>query len=419
MGQTLAQKILAAHCGRDQVRPGEIVEAGLDMVMANDVSGHLVLGLFRQAGGEKVFDPGRVALVADHFTPNKDIASAELVRTLHEFADRQGLTHRFGPGRSGVAHALMAESGLALPGELVVAADSRATTYGALGALATGVGATDVAAALITGQAWFKVPASLKVTLTGESGPWLCAKDLALELNRRLGPEGAHYQAIEFHGPLAAALSVEARQTMASMVVETGAKAGLFPADAVTAAYLEGRAQRPWRALAPDPDADYAARLTIDAGELPPLVARPHSPHEVVPARRAGYEPVDVVFIGSCTNGRIEDLRQAAKVLAGRKVHAGVRLMVIPATPAVYAQALGEGLLSTFLAAGGVVGPPSCGPCSGGHLGVLASGEVAVATTNRNFIGRMGHHQSRVYLAGPAVAAASAVAGRVCDPEEV
>ncbi|MFZ5587587.1 MAG: 3-isopropylmalate dehydratase large subunit [Thermodesulfobacteriota bacterium] len=419
MGQTLAQKILAAHCGRDAVRPGEIVEAALDQVMANDVSGPLVLGLFRQAGGEKVFDPGRVVLVADHFTPNKDIASAENARGLHEFAARQGLAHQFGPSRGGVGHALVAESGLALPGELIVGADSRATTYGALGAFATGVGATDLAAALITGKAWFKVPASLKVTLSGEPGPWVSAKDLALELNRRLGPEGAHYQAIEFGGPLAAALSAEARQTLASMVVETGAKAGLFPADAVTENYLAGRARRPWRAVAPDPDAEYAGRLTIDAGELVPLVARPHSPHEVAPARRAGYEPVDVVFIGSCTNGRIEDLRQAARVLDGRQVHPRVRLMVIPATPAVYAQALTEGLLSIFLAAGGAVGPPCCGPCPGGHLGVLAAGEVAVATTNRNFMGRMGHPQSRVYLAGPAVAAASAVAGRVCDPEEV
>ena len=419
MGLSLSQRILAAHCDRESLRPGEIVEASVDLAMANDVSGPLVLGAFAQAGGEKVFDPGRVVLVADHFTPNKDIAAAENARHLAEFARRQGLTHRFEGGRGGVAHALIVEAGLALPGELVIGADSRACLYGAMGCLAVGVGASDVAASLITGKAWFRVPQAIEVRLEGSLGPWVTAKDLGLELLRLLGPEGAHYQALEFSGPLLEHLSVEARQTLASLVVEIGAKAGLFPADAICQAYLEGRAQRPWRALAADPDAAYARRITIDASHLEPLVARPHSPHDVVPARRAGLERVDQVFIGSCSNGRLEDLRLAAKVLEGRQVHPGLRLMVIPATPAVYLAAVRQGLVEIFLAAGGVVGPPSCGPCLGGHLGVLAAGEVAVSTSNRNYLGRMGHPSSRVYLASPAVAAASAVAGRVALPEEI
>lgn len=419
MAQTQSQKILAAHCGRDQVRPGEIVEAQVDLAMANDVSAPLVIRAFQQAGGMQVFNPQRVVMVADHFTPNKDLAAAQTARQMAEFANQHGLGQRFEGGQAGVAHSLICQEGLALPGELIIGADSRACTYGALGALAVGVGSSDVAAALITGRAWFKVPQSIRVVLTGDLPPWVGAKDLGLELLRRLGPEGAHYQALEFSGPLVPRLDLEARQAIASLSVDTGAKAGLFPADQVCADYLEGRARRPWRGVEPDPQAQYSQVLEIDAGRLSPLVARPHSPHDVAPVSQAGREPVDQVFIGSCTGGLLGDLRVAAGILSGRRVHPRVRLMVIPATPRILLEALREGLVETLLAAGATLGPPSCGPCAGGHLGILAAGEVAVSTSNRNFVGRMGHPQSRVYLAGPAVAAASALAGRLSGPEEL
>lgn len=419
MAQTQSQKILAAHCGQDQVRPGEIVEAQVDLVMANDVSAPLVIRAFQQAGGMQVFNPQRVVMVADHFTPNKDLAAAQTARQMADFAASHGLGHRFEGAHAGVAHSLICQEGLALPGELIIGADSRACTYGALGALAVGVGSSDVAAALITGRAWFKVPQSIRVNLTGQMPPWVGAKDLGLELLRRLGPEGAHYQALEFHGPLLAGLDLEARQCLASLSVDTGAKAGIFPTDDVCAAYLEGRARRPWRAVAPDAGAVYSQEIEIDANQLEPLVARPPSPHDVVPASQAGREPVDQVFIGSCTGGLLSDLRMAAGLLAGRRVHPRVRLMVIPATPAILLAALREGLIETLLGAGAILGPPSCGPCAGAHLGVLAAGEVAVSTSNRNFVGRMGHPKSRVYLAGPAVAAASALAGRLASPGEI
>jgi 3-isopropylmalate/(R)-2-methylmalate dehydratase large subunit len=306
-----------------------------------------------------------------------------------------------------------------LPGELIIGADSHTCTYGALGAFATGVGSSDLAAGMITGKGWFQTPRTIKVEMTGSLGPWTSAKDLALELMRHLGPDGADYMSLEFHGPLARELTMEGRMTLANMAVEAGAKAGLFLVDDITREYLDGRAKRPWEALEPDADAEYVRTVKIEANGLPPLVARPHSPHDVVPVAQAGHEAVNQVFIGSCTNGRLEDLRAAARVLQGRQIHPRVRLLVLPATPTIFLDAMAEGLLETFVRAGGQVGPPSCGPCLGGHLGVLAANEVAVATTNRNFIGRMGHPSSRVYLAGPAVAAACAIAGRLAGPEEV
>ncbi len=415
----MSQKILASRAGLDFVQPGAIVEAALDMVLANDSSSSLVINSFKNAGGERVFDPARVVMVPDHFTPNKDIASAQIVKDLCDFAAHQNLTHRFEGSRSGIAHVLLTEGGLALPGELIIGADSRAVTYGALGAFATGMGASDVAAALITGKAWFKVPQSIQVKLSGSFPPLVGAMDLALAILRELGPEGAHYQAIEFSGPLLSHLDMTARQTVANLMVEAGAKAALFGVDRVTTSYLEGRALRSWRSVAPDREAEYTRVVKLDVSQLEPLVARPHSPHDQAPARRAGYEPLDQVFIGSCACGRLEDLRVAAQVLQGQQVHPRVRLLVIPATPSIYLEAAREGLLETFVAAGGTVGPPSCGPCSGGHLGVLALGEVGLATCNRNYRGRMGHPTSRVYLAGPAVAAAGAVMGRVAEPEEV
>jgi 3-isopropylmalate/(R)-2-methylmalate dehydratase large subunit len=414
----MSQKILASRAGLPEVEPGAIVEARLDMVLANDVSAPMMIRGFKEAGGERVFDPSRVVLVADHFTPNKDVASALIAKEINEFASAQRLEHRFEGGRTGIAHVLLAEQGLTLPGELVVGGDSRAVTYGALGALATGVGASDLAAALVTGRGWFRVPASLRVELKGEMGPWVGGMDVALALLKMLGPEGAHYQSLEFSGPLLPRLSMEARQTICNLMVESGAKAALFPVDQVTTGYLRDRARRSWRSVAPDQGAAYSRVLELDVSGLEPLAARPHSPHDVAPARRAGYEPVDLVFIGSCAAARLEDLRVAAKILAGNQVHPRVRLMIIPATPRIMLAAVREGLVETFVAAGGTVGPPSCGPCSGGHLGVLAAGEVAVATGNRNYRGRMGHPSSRIYLAGPAVAAASAILGRVADPAE-
>ncbi|MCB2225206.1 MAG: 3-isopropylmalate dehydratase large subunit [Desulfarculaceae bacterium] len=417
--QTMSQKILASHAGLPSVEPGAIVEAGIDMVLANDLSAPLMMRGFKEAGGERVFDPARVVLVADHFTPNKDVASALIAKEMGEFASSHRLVHRFEGGRVGVSHVLMTEQGLALPGELIIGGDSRAITYGALGAFATGVGASDLAAALVTGKAWFKVPETIKVELRGEMGPWVGGMDIALALLKLLGPEGADYQSLEFHGPLAAELSMEARQTICNLMVESGAKAALFPVDQATTDYLADKAQRSWHSVAPDPEAAYSRVVELDATGLEPLAARPHLPHDVAPAHSAGYEPVNQVFIGSCAAARLEDLRVAAKVLKGRSVHPRVRLMVIPATPALALAALKEGLSETFVAAGGMVGPPSCGPCAGGHLGVLAPGEVAVATANRNYRGRMGHPGSRIYLAGPAVAAASAILGRVADPKEV
>jgi 3-isopropylmalate/(R)-2-methylmalate dehydratase large subunit len=415
----MSQKILASRAGLDFVQPGAIIEAGLDMVLANDASSSLVISSFKNAGGEKVFDPARVILVPDHFTPNKDVASAQIVKDLGEFAANQSLEHRFEGSRSGISHVLLPEQGLALPGELIVGADSRSITYGALGAFATGMGASDVAAAFITGKAWFKVPQSIQVKLSGEFPPLVGAMDLALALLGELGAQGANYQAIEFSGPLLPKLDMAARQTIANLMVETEAKAALFPVDEVTSSYLEGREQRSWRSVAPDQDAAYARGIELDVSGLEPLVARPHTPHSLAPARRAGYEPLDQVFIGSCAAGRLEDLRVAARVIEGQQVHPRVRLMVIPATPGIYLEAAREGLLETFVAAGGTVGPPSCGPCSGGHMGILAQGEVGLATCNRNYQGRMGHPTSRIYLAGPAVAAASAVMGRVAVPREV
>lgn len=415
----MTEKILAAHAGRETVVPGDIVDATVDLVLANDVSAPLAIDAFRETGALRVFDPDSVVLVPDHFTPNKDIDTASQVRKMIDFAAEQMLTHRFEGSRAGVQHALMTEVGLALPGELIVGADSHTCTLGACGAFATGVGSTDIAAAMALGKTWFKTPPTIKVELKGSLGKWTSAKDLALEMMRLLGPDGADYMAIEFSGPLVAELTMSGRQTLANMVVEAGAKNGIFGVDDVTREYLAGRARREWQAVEPDPDAVYLRTLTIDADGLKPLIARPHSPHDVAPAGETSREAINQVFIGSCTNGRLEDLRLAASVLGGRQIHRRVRLIVLPATPQVYLHALEEGLIQIFIEAGGQVGPPSCGPCLGGHLGVLAPGEVAVATTNRNFIGRMGHRTSRVYLAGPAVAAASAVLGRVAGPEEI
>ncbi|MEW6459411.1 MAG: 3-isopropylmalate dehydratase large subunit, partial [Bacillota bacterium] len=374
---------------------------------------------FEKIGVERVFDPDRVYLVPDHFTPNKDIKSAEQAKEMREFARRQGLTYYFEVGRMGIEHCLLPEQGLVGPGDVIIGADSHTCTYGALGAFATGVGSTDLAAAMALGETWFKVPESVKFVYEGELPEWVGGKDLILYTIGDIGVEGALYQAMEFTGPAIANLSMDGRFTMANMAIEAGAKNGIIAPDIRTLEYVQGRTIRPFELFASDPDAVYARTITYDVSKIEPQVAFPHSPDNTRPVTEAGRVDIDQVVIGSCTNGRMEDLRLAARVLERRRVHAGVRLIVIPGTQEIYRQAMEEGLLAIFIQAGAAVSTPTCGPCLGGHMGVLARGERAVATTNRNFVGRMGHPESEVYLTNPAVAAASAVLGRIAHPGEV
>ena len=419
MRQNLAEKILQAHTQEDVERPGQIVHCKVDGVLANDITAPLAIASFERMGARKVFDPQRIFLVCDHFTPNKDQDSAEQVKTVREFARHMDIAHYFEGGASGVEHALLPELGLIGPGDVVVGADSHTCTYGALGAFATGLGSTDIAAAMVLGETWFKVPSTLKVDVHGEIPAWVGGKDVILALIGRIGVDGALYKALEFSGPGLQGLGVEARMTIANMAIEAGGKAGLFPADQAVLDYLQATGRQGDALLAPDPDADYERVIDMDLFALTPQVACPHLPDNVRPVQEVQGVKLDQVVIGSCTNGRISDLREAARVLRGRKVARDLRLIVLPATPKVYAQALEEGLLQEFLQAGAVVGPPTCGPCLGGHMGILAGGERCLATTNRNFRGRMGSLESEVYLSNPAVAAASAVAGEIVHPEQV
>ncbi|HOI72812.1 MAG TPA: 3-isopropylmalate dehydratase large subunit [Syntrophales bacterium] len=419
MGLTITEKILLRHTDLTDIRPGMLINARVDVALGHDITAPIAIDEFRKAGGGKVFDPSRVVLVADHFTPNKDILSAGQVKILREFAREQGLTHYYEGGRCGVEHVLLHEKGIVVPGDVVIGADSHTCTYGALGAFSTGVGSTDLAAVMMTGEVWLRVPESMEIVLRGRLGRWVGGKDVILHVIGRIGVDGALYKAMEFKGDGVSALSLADRLTMANMVIEAGAKNGIFAADAATEAYVKERAGRTGSLLASDPDARYAERLEVDLDALEPQVAFPHLPSNTRGIRDAGNVPIDQVYIGSCTNGRIEDLRIAASLLKGRKAAPGLRLIVVPATPEVYGQALREGLLEIFLAADAVIGPPTCGPCLGGHMGILAEGERAVATTNRNFVGRMGHTKSEVYLANPAVAAASAVLGRIAGPDEL
>ena len=420
MAFTLAQKILAAHSTRpiseQEAAPGAIVNCRVDMVLANDITAPLSIGSFREMGADKVFDRDKIALVMDHFTPQKDIDSAEMVLISRAFAAEQGITHYYEGGEAGVEHALLPELGLVGPGDLVVGADSHTCTYGGLGAFSTGLGSTDVACAMALGESWFKIPQTIRVRIGGSLPEHVGGKDLILWTIGRLGVDGARYKALEFDGPAVEALDVEGRMTMANMAIEAGAKAGLFAADQATLDYCDKAGRRGDRALAADPGATYEQTLELDAGGLEPLVACPHLPENVRPVSEVLNVPINQVIIGSCTNGRISDLRVAAAVLRGRKVKRGLRCIVLPATPAIWAQALREGLIETMLEAGCVIGPATCGPCLGGHMGILAGGERALATTNRNFKGRMGSLQSEVYLANPAVAAATAVAGEITGP---
>jgi 3-isopropylmalate/(R)-2-methylmalate dehydratase large subunit len=419
MGQTITEKILAAHCGKKSVTPGEFIEPKVDIALGNDVTTPLAVKEFRKVGATKVFDRKKIALVMDHFTPNKDINSAEQVKFVREFAAEQKIVNYFEGGNVGVEHALLPEQGIVVPGDLVVGADSHTCTYGALGAFASGMGSTDLAGAMITGRIWLKVPATIKFVYTGKLGKWVCGKDLMLSTIGRIGVDGALYQSMEFTGPVIDRLPMHDRFAMANMAIEAGGKNGIFHPDRITLDYEKNRAQRKGKFYASDPDAKYADVIEIDCSKIAPQVSVPFLPSNAKAAASLNKIDIDQVVIGSCTNGRIEDLRIAAKILKGKKANSRVRLLIIPATPQIYSMALKEGLLEIFMKAGGVVSAPTCGPCLGGHMGILAAGERCVATTNRNFVGRMGHPKSEVYLASPAVAAASAIKGKIISPEQL
>jgi len=429
MGHTLAEKILASHLAEDgagpasndgvEVWPGDLIEVKVDVVLANDITAPIAIREFDKLGVDAVFDRERVVFVPDHFAPNKDIKSAEQCATMRRFARAHDLSHYFEVGCMGIEHVLLPEQGLVGPGDVVVGADSHTCTYGALGAFATGMGSTDIAVAMATGRIWMRVPETLCVIYRGELQPWVGGKDLILYTIGEIGVSGALYRAIEFSGPVIERLSMDGRFTMANMAIEAGGKAGLFAFDETTCAYVEGRAVRPYAVYQADAEASYVQVIEVDVSRLEPQVALPHLPENARPVSQAAGVPIDQAVIGSCTNGRLEDLRVAAQILRGRRVHPGVRCIVIPGTQQVYLDALREGLVETFVEAGAVFSTPTCGPCLGGHMGVLAAGERAVSTTNRNFRGRMGHAESEVYLAGPAVAASSAVAGCIAAPQEV
>ncbi|CZT55964.1 3-isopropylmalate dehydratase large subunit [Solibaculum mannosilyticum] len=419
MGMTMSQKILAAHAGLKEVKAGQLIEAKLDLVLGNDITSPVAVNEFERCGAHQVFDNKKIALVMDHFTPNKDIKAAEQCKKVRAFANQYDIENFFDVGDMGIEHALLPEKGLVGPGDLVIGADSHTCTYGALGAFSTGMGSTDMAAGMATGKTWFKVPSAIQVTLTGKFQKHVSGKDVILHLIGMIGVDGALYQSIEFTGDGVKSLSMDDRLCIANMAIEAGAKNGIFPVDDVTCAYCEGRVQHPMTAYEADPDAEYTAKYTIDLSTLRPTVAFPHLPENTRTIDEVGEVKIDQAVIGSCTNGRMEDLRAAAAILKGRKVAKNVRCIVIPGTQNIYLQAMHEGLIEDFIKAGAVVSTPTCGPCLGGHMGILAAGERAVATTNRNFVGRMGHVDSEVYLSNPEVAAASAVTGTITDPAKL
>jgi 3-isopropylmalate/(R)-2-methylmalate dehydratase large subunit len=416
---TMAQKILAAHADKSTVEVGELIDARADLVLANDITAPIAMAEFAKLGVDRVFDTTRIVLVPDHFAPNKDIKSAQQCKEMREFAYKHGIVNYFEVGRMGIEHALLPEQGLVGPGDVIVGADSHTCTYGAVGAFATGMGSTDIAVAMATGRAWMRVPATTRFVYHGDLQRWVGGKDLILYTIGRIGVEGARYQAMEFTGPTIAALPMDGRFTMSNMAIEAGAKAGLFGVDAKTLEYVTGRAVRPYTVYASDADADYAGVIDIDASAIEPQVSFPHLPSNARPISQVGDVRIDQAVIGSCTNGRWSDLVQAAEILRGRQVHPHVRCIVIPGTQAIYLRAVQEGLAEAFVRAGAVFSTPTCGPCLGGYMGVLAPGERCVSTTNRNFVGRMGHVDSEVYLASPAIAAASAVLGRIGAPEQI
>jgi 3-isopropylmalate/(R)-2-methylmalate dehydratase large subunit len=419
MGMTMTQKILAAHAGLESVTAGQLIEADLDLVLGNDITSPVAIHEIEKMKVDGVFDKDKIALVMDHFVPNKDIKSAQHCKCVREFACKHEISNFFDVGEMGIEHALLPEQGLTVAGDVVIGADSHTCTYGALGAFSTGVGSTDMAAGMATGQAWFKVPSAIKFNLTGKPANWISGKDVILHIIGLIGVDGALYKSMEFVGDGIQYLSMDDRFTIANMAIEAGGKNGIFPVDDLTRAYMKEHSKRTFTEYAADEDAVYDAEYTIDLSALKPTVAFPHLPENTRTIDEVGDVKIDQVVIGSCTNGRMEDLRVAASILKGKKVKKGLRVIVIPATQKIYLQAMEEGLLRTFIEAGAIVSTPTCGPCLGGYMGVLAEGERCVSTTNRNFVGRMGHVDSEVYLASPAVAAASAITGRISGPDDV
>jgi len=416
MGMTMTQKILAAHAGLDSVVPGQLIEANIDLALANDITGPVAIRELKKADMDKVFDRTKVALVMDHFAPNKDIKSAEQCKECRDFARKHDIVNFFDVGRMGVEHALLPEQGIVASGDVIIGADSHTCTYGALGAFSTGVGSTDCAAGIATGKAWFRVPSAIKFNLTGKLNPWVSGKDVILHIIGMIGVDGALYQSMEFQGEGIASLSMDDRFSIANMAIEAGAKNGIFPVDEKTIDYMKGRAQHEPVVFAADDDAEYERVIDIDLSTVPSTVAAPHLPENTKPVTEFANVKINQAVIGSCTNGRIEDMRIAAEILKGRKVADGVRAIVMPATQEVELQCIREGLAEIFIEAGAIISTPTCGPCLGGHMGILAAGERAISTTNRNFVGRMGHVESEVYLSSPAVAAASAITGYITDP---
>lgn len=417
MGMTMTQKILAAHAGMDQVEAGQLIRANLDMVLANDITGPVAINEFEKAEFENVFDKSKVSLVMDHFTPNKDIKSAEQCKQCRTFARRFDLDNFYDVGNMGIEHALLPEKGLVAAGDAIIGADSHTCTYGALGAFSTGVGSTDLAAGMATGQAWFKIPSALKFELTGSLPENVSGKDVILHIIGMIGVDGALYKSMEFSGEGVKSLSMDDRLCITNMAIEAGAKNGIFPVDEITEEYMKGRVNREWKKYEADDDAVYDEVYTIDLSSLKPTVSFPHLPENTKTIDEVGDIPIQQVVIGSCTNGRLSDMRIAAEILKGQQIHPDVRGIIIPATQQIYKDCIKLGYLDIFIDAGCVVSTPTCGPCLGGHMGILAAGERCVATTNRNFVGRMGHVDSEVYLASPAVAAASAIAGKICGPK--
>ena len=419
MAMTMTQKILAKHAGLNTVTAGQLIEAQVDLTLANDITGPVAIREMEKAGFDKVFDRTKIALVMDHFAPNKDIKSAQQCLECREFAKKYDIVNFYDVGEMGVEHALLPEKGLTAPGELIIGADSHTCTYGALGAFSTGVGSTDLAAGMATGMAWFKVPSAIRFVLKGKKAPWISGKDVILHIIGMIGVDGALYKSMEFTGDGVAELSMDDRFTICNMAIEAGAKNGIFPVDDKTMAYIKGRVHRDVTVFEADPDAEYEKTYEIDLSTLRPTVACPHLPENTKTVDELGHIEIQQAVIGSCTNGRIEDMRIAASILKGRHVAHGVRTIVIPATQEVYLQCIEEGLAKIFIQAGAIVSTPTCGPCLGGYMGILAQNERAISTTNRNFVGRMGHITSEIYLASPAVAAASAVMGYICAPEDV
>ncbi len=419
MAMTMTQKILAKGARKDDVKPGQLIQVKVDMVLGNDITAPVAIREFEKTGIDKVFDTKKIALVPDHFTPNKDIKSAEQVKMMREFARRMGIVHFFEVGQMGVEHALLPEQGLVVAGDIVIGADSHTCTYGALGAFSTGVGSTDMAAAMATGEVWLKVPEAIRFHLIGKPSDWVGGKDIILHIIGKIGVDGALYKSMEFTGEGLEFLSMDDRFTMANMAIEAGAKNGIFEVDTETLKYVREHSDKNYFIYKADRDAEYIREVTIDLGQIRPTVSFPHLPDNTRSIDEVGDVPIHQVVIGSCTNGRMEDMRIAAKIMAGKKVHSGVRCIIIPATQRIWKQCMQEGLFNVFIDSGCAISTPTCGPCLGGHMGILAEGERAVSTTNRNFVGRMGHIRSEVYLAGPAVAAASAITGKISAPESV